>query len=94
MGSEMCIRDRCTDYSESVKIEICVVVETGESRTPRPKDLPVKYTTSLSGDLNLAIRISYRLDILIVIRLVFRALYRRSGHCILDLWRLHPLFQE
>ena len=83
-----------TDYGQKVKISNCVVVETGESRTPRPKDLPVKYTTSLSGDLNLAIRISYRLDILIVIRLVFSVLYRRNGHCILDLWRLHPLFQE
>ena len=70
------------------------LVETGESRTPRPKDPLAEYTTSLSGALTFDSESFHRPNIPEASRLFFGGRYRRRGHRIPDLWRLHPLFRE
>ncbi len=70
------------------------LVETGESRTPRPKDPLAEYTTSLSGALFFVSESFHRPNIPEASRWLFGGPYRRIGYRIPDLWRLHPLFRE
>ncbi len=70
------------------------LVETGESRTPRPKGPLVGYTTSLFGVLFVASKNFHRPNFLEVSRWFFDRLYRHRGDRIPDLWRPHPRFRE
>ncbi len=70
------------------------LVETGESRTPRPKDPLAEYTTSLSGALFFTSESFHRPNIPEISRKLFGSPYRRIGHRIPDLWRLHPPFRK
>ena len=81
-------------YSKAMGDSMSCLVETGESRTPRPKDPLAEYTTSLSGGLFFASESFHRPNIPEVSRELFGGPYRRNGYRIPDLWRLHPLFRE
>ncbi len=70
------------------------LVETGESRTPRPKDPLAEYTTSLSGALFFTSESFHRPNIPEISRQLFGSPYRSIGHRIPDLWRLHLRFRE